>query len=91
MEGRRVVTGVGGGGVVGEHPQQVRLDLQLVAQLREQLCRLRCACLELRDSIVQESVALEQLLTDLGRELEVFLLLLQQPTSSTEVSVRATV
>ena len=91
MEGRRVVTGVGGGGVVGEHPQQVRLDLQLVAQLREQLCRLRGACLELRDSIVQESVALEQLLTDLGRELEVFLLLLQQPTSSTEVSVRATV
>ena len=34
VEGRRVVAGVGGGGVI-EHPQQVRLDLQLVPQLRE--------------------------------------------------------
>ena len=82
VEGRRVITGVGGGGVVGEHPQQVRLDLKLVAQLREQLCRLRGARLELRNFIIQESVAFEQLLTNLGRELEVLLLLLQQPTNA---------
>jgi len=68
--------------------QQLRLDVEFMPQLCDEVVGFGLITLQTAHLVVQPPVALQKLLTDLGRQLQISLLLLQQPRHRLHVVVR---